>query len=61
MKAPECRLIQVEKNAAELAHALRFLLESLKMDEDTRTRFEAVTGAQKALIGHKKMNPGFKL
>lgn len=61
MKPPESRLIQAEKNGAELAHALRFLLESLKMDEDTRIRFEAVTGAQKALLNHKSINPGFKL
>lgn len=61
MKLPTYRMVENQEHAQRLAYALRGLLESLKMDEDTEARFAAVTEAQKTLLGYKKTNPSFGL
>ena len=50
-----------QEHAQRLAYALKKLLYSLRVGEDTKVRLTAVTGAQKALVEYKKTNPSFQL
>ena len=61
MPLPTYRSVDNQQHAQKLAYALRDLLTSLHIGEDSRTRFEAVTAANKALVGYKTTNPSFSL
>lgn len=60
MILPTYRSVDNQEHAQRLAYALRELLESLGIDEDTKRRFAAVTAAQKALVDYKQTNPSFE-
>lgn len=61
MTLPNYRMVENQEHAQRLAYALRGLLDSLKMDKDSKARFAAVTEAQKALVEYKKTNPSFSV